>query len=312
MNATADLALSHWPVAVQSCELAAHRENAVYRVTAVDGSEYALRLHRPGYRSPQELQSELLWMAELARQGLRVPEPLTTKTGSHIVLVDGIHVDLLTWLPGDPLGKSGTPLVLPDAPATFFQIGRETARLHQLSDKWQKPHGFVRHAWDHNGLIGANPVWGPFWENPGLTKNDLKIMAAARTKANAELAQLAGTLDYGLIHADLLRENILLEGECVHLIDFDDGGHGFRLFELATTLLRNRSEPEYAELQQQLITGYQSVRPLDTSRLPMFMALRAFTYVGWIIPRMHEPGKQSRNARIIAEAVELANIYLES
>ena len=53
-------------------------------------------------------------------------------------------------------------------------------------------------------------------------------------QADLALAALEDSADYGLIHADLISENMLWTGEHPYLIDFDDGGWGFRDFELAT------------------------------------------------------------------------------
>ena len=126
------------------------------------------------------------------------------------------------------------------------------------------------------------------------------------------LPQQVATLDYGLIHADILRENVLLQGCDPVLLDFDDAGFGFRLFELATTLLKTRSEPDYAELEAALIRGYTDVRPLDTTLLSQFILLRALTYVGWIVPRLHEPGAEQRCTMQIQQAVTLAERFLEA
>ena len=34
---------------------------------------------------------------------------------------------------------------------------------------------------------------------------------------------------------DLVRENVMVDGDKLQLIDFDDGGFGFNLYDLATT-----------------------------------------------------------------------------
>ena len=86
------------------------------------------------------------------------------------------------------------------------------------------------------------------------------------------------------------------------LIDFDDGGWGYRLFDIATALIKSRAEPDYPALQAALIAGYQRERALDVSALDLFMALRAVTYVGWIITRLNEPGGTTRNSRMVAQA----------
>lgn len=185
------------------------------------------------------------------------------------------------------------------------------AKLHQLSDAWQRPPDFVRCSWDREGLLGETPLWGRFWDNPTLTPDDRQLFVRVRKMANAQLLQMENQLDFGLIHADLVRENIMIDNEELHLIDFDDGGFGFRLFELATTLLKNKNEPDYPSLRNALLEGYRSVRHIDTSMLSLFMLLRATTYVGWIMSRMDNQESRLRNERFINTARQVAMTYLD-
>ena len=84
----------------------------------------------------------------------------------------------------------------------------------------------------------------------------------------------------------------------------------FASFDIATTLLKNRGEPDYPVLQAALLEGYRRVRPIDTKALPLFVLLRAFTYLGWIVPRMDEPGATERCGRFIENATVLSHEYL--
>ena len=94
------------------------------------------------------------------------------------------------------------------------------------------------------------------------------------------------------------------------MIDFDDGGWGFRLFDVATALFKNRHEPGYDTLKTALLAGYRSRRSLDTTALDLFVALRAVSYVGWIVPRIEEDGSGDRNLRYIEDARGLCSGYL--
>lgn len=296
-------ALRRWGFAPQA-SLVAQRENRVYRVADSQGRPRALRLHRPGYRRDAELASELDWLAMLAAGGLSVATPVAAVDGALLQRVDGVQVSVLHWLDGVPMGATGTPLQLADRRGCFRALGAGMARLHQLSDAWRPPAGFQRGAWDLDGLLGERPLWGRFWENPALDSDQRAALVRWRAIARQRLVDAAG-LDTGLIHADLLRENILVSGAQLHFIDFDDGGHGYRLFDLATALLKNRHEEDYEQLRRALIAGYHSVRPLDVELLPLFMLLRALTYVGWIAARMDEPGSALRCRRMIDDAMAM-------
>ncbi|MGX1260827.1 Ser/Thr protein kinase RdoA (MazF antagonist) [Sinorhizobium fredii] len=164
-------------------------------------------------------------------------------------------------------------------------------------------------------MLGEAPLWGRFWDCPGLTPDAARQLAALRPLLAEKLWAVdhAG-LDYGLIHADLVRENVLIGPVHVELIDFDDAGYGWRMFDIATTLLRNRREPHFDLIQASLIAGYRRRRPLPKAALetlPLFLLLRSLTYVGWIGERPGTSDAQERLARYVKEALELAEPILQ-
>ena len=221
----------------------------------------------------------------------------------------GSTIDVLTWLSGSTMDHTLNGQA--NRADLFERLGIDMARLHDASDAWPLPDGFTRCVLDRDGLLGEAPLWDCFWENPGLTPEDRALFLEMRDKANIELADLEKTLDYGLIHADLVPANVMVDGDALQLIDFDDGGFGFRLFDIATALLKHLDAPDYSALRVALIKGYTSERPIDLVALDLFMMLRAATYVGWNISRMHEDGGTDRNTRFINTTKRLAAAYTQ-
>ncbi|OED36120.1 hypothetical protein AB833_28265 [Chromatiales bacterium (ex Bugula neritina AB1)] len=306
----ASKALKHWGINAETITLLAQRENFVYKATARSGEHYALRIHRAGYQSAIAIQSELQWMGYLKSQEINVPLPCQTAAAETLIEIEGHYIDLLSWLDGRQFGVSTEPLQLDNRQAAFFKVGRTMAQLHNVSDQWTIPGNFKRNAWNIEGLLGENPLWDRFWDNPALSANQRELFITTRTRARKLLEE--NLFDYGLIHADMVRENILISGNSLQLIDFDDSGFGYRLFDVATALFRNLKEPDIDDLQNALIDGYRSLRPLDTAWLPLFMVLRSLTYIGWIINRIDEPGAVERQQRYIAEATPLAECFLRN
>ena len=309
MNALVDAALPHWGLTGAPYKLIAARENAVYRVEAPQGPR-ALRLHRQGYRSDAELRSELLWMQAAADGGTAVPAPIPMPNGDVLLRLQDTQIDMLTWLDGDTLETALQDASPQRRAALFHTLGAEMARLHDTSDSWTIPDDFTRPAWDLPGLLGDAPLWDRFWENPQLTTDERTLLQSFRARATQDLEPLQQTLDYGLIHADLIPGNALVEGNAIKLIDFDDGGFGFRLFEVATALIKHLDAPDITTLRTAVIRGYTSERPLDTHALDLILAIRAVTYVGWNITRMAEPNGKARNTRFIETACRLAERYI--
>ncbi len=317
----ANLACQKWPCMTSAPELFMHRENTVFKVETTHGSA-ALRIHRSGYHSTLAIKSEMQWMAHLAAHQLQVPLPLINTKGEYLaeILFDGkVYVaDVLTWLDGTPLGNSVDQLAytMAELEILFFNLGNTIANLHTLSDDWEIPLGFQRHAWDRDGFVGEAPFWGAFWNARDLSSGDRNTLLAARQKAGASLdaLRLAGA-DYGLIHADFVRQNILVSGSDVRIIDFDDSGFGYRMYDFATALVKNRAEPHYDAIKQSLFKGYRDKRylsELDEQSLDLFLTLRDFAYLGWMDARRGEPGVEERMPGIRTATLNAAENFLAS
>jgi len=303
-------ALTLWGLDGASYELAAQRENEVWKVS--DGTRhYALRFHRPAYRSEAELTSELLWVEMLGQAGMQVPQPVRQPDGAVLGRIEGRHVSLLDWLGGRPLGKMGQLAPDLDAEAVGRMIGAQMARMHDLSDRWTPPAGFQRPDWRRSGLLGADPLWGRFWEHPDLDPAQRQLMIATRERALACFEDFAPGADQGLIHADLVVENVLVDHDRVAFIDFDDGAWGYRDFDLATVLVKFIGQPDYDRLRAGLCAGYDARRRVEPGTLDFMLLLRALTYPGWIMSRLDEPGGRQRSARMLDTALRLARDFME-
>jgi Ser/Thr protein kinase RdoA (MazF antagonist) len=280
------------------------RENHVFEMVTPQGRA-ALRLHRAGYQSPAAIRSELWWCAELARAGLPVPAALPALDGALLVaLPDGRHASVIAWMEGEALGEAAKPftLPLPQVLDAFHALGALLARVHQTTDKLTLPEDFTRPRWDLDGLVGHQPLWGRFWDHPAATPDQRATLIRAR---DALRERLAG--DFGLIHADVLRENVLVNGRSVSLIDFDDSGFGFRLHDLGTALVQTFQHPEQPQLRAALMAGY---RTTDEDMVKAFTLARALSSVGWTMPRLQpdDPIHKSHLIRAMTLADEVVGL----
>lgn len=316
----ANKAVEFWDCIIGAPEFIMQRENAVYKIQTKTGFA-ALRIHRPGYHSRIEIESELQWMAHLAQRGLQVPVPFKTLNGSFLAEIEDNEsqvfiLDLLSWVEGEPLRKSRVPLTFSkdSLEQIFFDLGCNLALMHHASDQWKLPNSFQRHALDKEGLLGDTAAWGKFWEASCLTSDERQLLIQARDWAaeKIDLLSMAGA-DFGLIHADLVRENILIANGKTRFIDFDDAGFGFRMFDLATALVKNREEPHYHAMKDALIAGYRSKRrltPADGHSIDFFLTLRDFAYLGWADARREEPSMTQRIVQIKQDTLLAARVFL--
>ena len=293
----ARVALRSWGKQARQVHLIKMRENAVFRVVDTQGSVFALRVHREGYHDDEALSAELQWMAALRQAGIEVPTVVPARGGRLFVkvrsadLATSRQVDLFEWIEGRGLGTSegGLRSDLADVKSTYRAVGGIAASLHNHAMSWPLPKGFRRHHWDLEGLVGEQPFWGRFWDLAALDGEERAILVRARDRVRVELHAFGNAIDarhhYGLIHADLVPENLLLSDQgAVRLLDFDDAGFGWHLFDLATALYFVQDGPDFDVAKASLIEGYRLHRELSDDhleRLPLFMMARGFTYLGW-------------------------------
>ena len=321
LTAMAADALAAWGWQGAALRLIKHRENAVFEA-ALNGQRRALRLHRQGYHGDAELRSELQWMQALTEAGIETPRPIPADSGALFVSrkfpgePGPVQADLFEWVDGAPLGavETGIQGSERDLAQTYFAIGALAGRLHNQSSLWKPPSGFVRHAWDAQGLAGERPFWGRFWELPALSGEQRRLMERTRERLFGELSALdKSPRNYSLIHADFVAENLLVAGDQVRLIDFDDAGFGWHLFELATSTHFLMGQDCFETAQKALINGYRSQRALteeQLQRLSLFALARATTYLGWVHTRPETETAREMTPMLIASACELAEAYL--
>lgn len=319
LTALAKAALTQWDGPFAAPELFKYRENAVFSVRRDDGTRFALRIHRAGYHSDAALRSELYWMAELERLGINVPPVLAASDGRLLVHAgaDGVpelrQVDMLGWLTGSAIASSDAGVALNGT--YYLKLGALAGDLHDKGSQVRLPADFDRHSWDEDGLLGSDPIWGRFWELPALSSDQRALLLEARERASADLAAYGRSeARFGMIHADLIRDNVINDEGRLQAIDFDDAGFGWYLFELATMLCANLDRPDYPEIRDQIIAGYRSVRALPDSEidhLPLFMFLRASTYLGWVQTRSETQTAKEMGPMHIARCCRLASEYFE-
>ena len=316
-------AVRQWGVSECDLELIKFRENAVFKMTPAEGDATVVRVHRQNYHSDASLQSELEWMAMLGERGIVVPLPVPTAAGDVMVKqsIDDVpgewQVDMLSWLAGTQLGDIGEPLDLGDREraAVFRNIGRTMARLHNFSERWPRQMQLTRHAWDGAGLVGDEPLWGRFWELEALTESQRTFLLQAKSAIAEDLQAYGQTgANYGLIHADLVPENVFVDGLEIQLIDFDDAGYGWHMFEVVTALYWLDAEPDYPEIMAAVFEGYRLERALsdaDLAAFDLFVAARSLTYVGWVHTRSNTATAQEMAPLCIERAESFCARYLD-
>lgn len=261
-------------------------ENATYAVDdAATGRRWAMRVHRDGYHSHTAILSELAWLTAVREDGAAItPVAVPGRDGQLIqtVSVPGLprprHVVLSRWEAGHEPAETDQP--------SFAALGEIAARMHAHVRRWRRPDWFTRFTWDFDTALGARPHWGRWRDGLGMTP-ELAALFERTTARIAERLQRYGQGPdrFGLVHGDMRLANILADGARLKVIDFDDCGFSWFLYDAATTVSFFEHKREVPDLLAAWLDGYRRVADLaaaDEAELMTFVMLRRLLLVAWI------------------------------
>jgi len=261
-------------------------ENATYLVGDDEGRRAVLRVHRLGYHTRTEIESELAWMEALRIDaGVRTPRVLAAPDGSRLISLPDPSGDeerfcvMLEFLAGRQPVENDL--------GSLERLGEITAVMHGHTEAWAPPAGFRRFHWDYEAAFGASARWGRWQDGAGVGLEEAAVLTRLDEVLRSRLDAFGKAPErYGLVHADTRLANLLVDDEGgVSLIDFDDCGFGWRLYDLATAFSFFEHEPQVPELIDAWLTGYRRVRPLgaaEEAQVWTFILFRRLLLVAWI------------------------------
>lgn len=260
-------------------------ENGTFRIDDPVQGRSALRVHRTNYHSPEAIRSELAWVSALRTDGVvRTPAHLPAADGESVVTasVEGLgerQAVRFEWVDG--VEPAGDRLV-----SDFEQVGAITARLHDHARRWVPPAGFTRFTWDYDAALGRTCLWGRWQDGLGMGREELEVLSRLDRVLEGKLAAYGSGPDrFGLIHADMRLANLMVAGDEVAVIDFDDCGFGWFMYDVGSSVSFIEHEPYVPDLLDAWVRGYRGVAPLsaeDEAMLPTFVMFRRLLLVAWI------------------------------
>jgi len=310
--------LAAWDLpATTRIELLNLSENATYALSDESGGRrLVLRLHRVGYSSFAQIRSELAWIEALRSACvIATAAPVAAADGSFVQILrspsgrPARHAVVFEHLPGrEPDAGSG-------AEPWFERLGFLTARLHGHARAWAPPPGFRRKCWDLDAMIGPQACWGDWRASAGLEDHGASVIGRALAEIRARLARYGrGPERFGLIHADLRLANLLADGTQLRIIDFDDCGFGWFMYDFATAVSFIEHEPQVPELLAAWLRGYRQFAPLlpeDLAEIPSFLVLRRVLLSAWLASHAEIPFARRFGVEYTEGTVRLAEQWLD-
>ena len=302
-------------------ELLDYSENATYLVKHPEtGEKRIMRVCRPNYHSKEEIESEVKWLQSIDEHTeVIVSKPIPGSDGEYLqsVTLDEnnreYHCVLFTFLEGETPDVDNEEKLI----RIFREIGKTTAHFHKHSiENWEQFNQIKRPIWDYENLIGEKPKWGRWQDGKGITPEREKLLTRVSIVIKERLEKFGkGQERFGLIHADLRHANLLIDNEkkLVQVIDFDDSGFGWYLYDLAASLTFIEHRSYVPKLVEAWLEGYQTVRKLseeELNEIPTFIMMRRMQLIAWVGSRDNETAAEL-GAEYSEQTDQLAKDYLE-
>ena len=294
-----------------------YSENMTYLVEDKDKDYKAiLRVNRPNYHTKEEINAELAWMGALLKNsGIIVPEPLAGRNGEHVqTLYSDYELSqycvMISYLEGNaPDHRNEKDLV-----AQFEMLGEVNARLHNHVQNWGDSNNLYRFVWDFDSMLGSSPRWGRWQEGPDVTEVQLELFQRASETIKKRLSNFGKKYDrFGLIHADLRLPNLLVDGGIIKVIDFDDCGYSWFLYDLAAALSFIEHKDYVPFLVKAWLRGYKKVRKLskaEEAEIPTFIMLRRLILLAWLGTHHDSDTAREEGTDFAKNTEKLARRYL--
>ncbi|MFE8700859.1 phosphotransferase enzyme family protein [Cytobacillus sp. FJAT-54145] len=299
-------------------ELLNYSENATYLVQNLTetSQKYILRVGRPGYHTKQEVECELKWLKSIDQHSkIKVSLPILGNNQEYVQVVkygnENFYCTLFTFLKGSaPEENNELELV-----KQFEVLGEITAQLHEhVVNNRESLQDMTRLTWDYETILGPEPKWGRWQDGLAITPERLELYEKVAEKIKQRLDYFGKDHNrYGLIHSDMRLANLLVEGDEIKVIDFDDCGFGWFLYDFATSLSFIEHKAYVPSLISSWLKGYRKIRALsveEEQEIPTFIMMRRLQLIAWIGSRDNETTRELGSG-FTDETDALAKKYLE-
>jgi len=262
-------------------------ENSTYLVKAPGEFRSILRIHRENYHSRNAIMCELAWSAALNDEGgIATPAFFTGINGEAIQTAKLEQMARPRFIVMFEFVKGVHPDESDDLVAPFEELGEIAALTHNHSITWKKPENFERLIWNTETVFGPSATWGDWRDGPKVGGSERDILEPLEKVIVERLDDFGrGPERYGLIHGDMRLANLLIHNGSTRLIDFDDCGLGWFLYDYAAAISFMEDHPQVPDLKKAWLRGYRKVRTLTTSdeaAIDTLVMFRRMALLAWI------------------------------
>lgn len=170
----------------------------------------------------------------------------------------------------------------PNDIAMYHKLGEIAAILHTHSRRWTLPAFYKRIEWDWDATFkeGWNNFYGVHYhELTGILSHsdieEIDTCVSLMHKRIKAYGKLPGR--YGIIHSDLRMANLLKNSNEITVLDFDDCGKGWYMYDIAGIVGFMEQRPDLHKIIDVIVEGYRKRAELpaeDKREIMTFVMMR--------------------------------------
>lgn len=268
--------------AIAACVLYRSYANDVYRITAVDGDVYYLKVYRREWRSASDVAWELRIQQHIMESGVSIAKPIDRRDGAALSMFAAPEGKRAAVLYAQ---ASGAKPQRPFTAELYTAFGRAAAGLHAALDRMPDTSGRPP---DNIETLVLSPgrilrtLFDPASDEHHAI--DTIVYSLAR-----ELDQRSSALDWGVCHGDLTLDNVTVtEDGSITFYDFDLAALSWRARDPCGVYAASRLLPHAHGFWNAFLAGYRRVRSFsddDEQAVPLMYAIYQFWDLGHEISR---------------------------
>ena len=266
--------------AIRRCRLHHRGLNDTYKVEGSQGDTYFLRIYRAGWRSREEIETEIAILLHLAHRKANVSTPVSRKDGQVLTPLDCAEgrrwAALFTCAPGREVDFDAYS----DELAGLY--GEAVATIHCAADNFEGRR--LRPALDLAELLERplHLLTSTIAHRP----EDVAYVNGLGDRLRRRIEGMAG-LEIGFCHGDLHGGNACESNGAFTFYDFDCCGWGYRAYDLAVFpwafTVRQDATERIEAMGRAFLNGYarrRTLGPTDVDAIAAFVAIRQIWLLG--------------------------------
>jgi Ser/Thr protein kinase RdoA (MazF antagonist) len=265
---------------IRRCHLHHRGLNDTYKVEGGHGKVYFLRIYRAGWRSRDEIETEIAILLHLAQGKASVSAPVSRKDGQVLAPLDCAEgtrwAALFTCAPGKEVdfnsysdelaGRYGEAVATIHCAADSFE-GRPLRPALDLAELLERPLRLL------TSTIAHRP-------------EDVAYVNRLGDRLRRLIEEMAD-LEIGFCHGDFHGRNACEENGAFTFYDFDCCGWGYRAYDLAVFpwafAVRQNTAERIEAMGRAFLKGYvrrRTIGPTDVDAMAAFVAIRQIWLLG--------------------------------